>query len=152
MTFFEAILKIIRQILEKKKPDIELLTVPSSNVQGEISLAGIRLLYPGLLDSKYYYTKAEDWAGVFNYIYFKFNMPKYLADRMDCDDFAMLLKGLVTSFFGLNCFGVVFGNTPMGYHGWNVFRTDEGWLQFEPQTGKFFKMNKRGYRPEWLLI
>ena len=152
--FINAILKVIKKILERKQeePKIELLTMPSSDVQGEISLAGLRLLYPGLLDSKYCYTRAEDWAEIFSYIYFVFDMPKYLVDRMDCDDFAVLLKGLVTSFFGLNCFGVVYGNTPMGYHSWNVFRTEETWLQFEPQTGEFFKMNKRDYKPEWILI
>ena len=109
-------------------------------------------MYPALLDNIYYYAKSEDWAEVFDYIYFEFNMPKYLAERMDCDDFAVLLKGLITSFFGLNYFGVVFGQTPMGYHAWNIFQTEAGLIQFEPQTGKYFPLGEKGYSPKLTLL
>lgn len=137
---------------EKPKPQIELLSMPSEQVQVEIDPLKLTMLYPALVDTKYFYTKAEDWAEVFDYIYFKFDMPKYLIDRTDCDDFAILLKGLVASFFGLNYFGVVFGDTPMGYHAYNLFRTETSLLQFEPQTGDMFELTERGYKPEWLLL
>ena len=135
---------------EKPKPPIELLRMPAQAVLQELP-PNVKMLY-GALDYEYYYTKAEHWAAALDWIYFKFDMPKYLADRMDCDDFAFLLKALVSSFFGLNYFGAVFGQTPMGYHAWNLFRVDNGLLQFEPQTGKVFEMDEKGYVPEWLLI
>ena len=150
-------LKIIRSIAcaicqgtQKPKPSIELLSLPVSGVIAEIRAANIGLL--GLWDSTYYYTKAEDWAEVFDYIYFKFDMPKYIAERTDCDDFALLMKGLVSAFFGLNYFGVVLGSSPMGYHAWNLFKADNGLLQLEPQTGKFFPLGEKDYKPEWVLL
>jgi len=149
-----SIVKIIQGIQGRReaKPSVDYLPVQNDTLTGEISLAGMKMLYPILLDAKYYYAKAEDWANLLDYIYFKFDMPKYLVDRFDCEDWAILLKGLVSSFFGLNCFAVVFGKSPRGYHSWNVFRTEEGWLQLEPQTGRFFKMNERDYKADWLLM
>jgi len=140
------------RVREKPKPKIELLSMPSSEVLADIQPLNLKMMFPALIDSAYYYTKAEDWAEVFDWTYFKFNMPSYLADRMDCDDFAVLLKGLIASFFRLNYFGVVFGNTPMGYHAWNLFRADNGLVQFEPQTGKFFPIGEKGYKPEYILL
>lgn len=71
---------------EKPKPQIELLSMSSPEVKQEVDKLHLKMLYPALLDwsMPYYYTKAEDWAEVFDYIYFKFAMPSYLAARMDC--------------------------------------------------------------------
>ena len=139
---------------EKPKPKITLLTTTSEKVLQAIANLNLIKLYPALLDhfQPYYYTKSEDWAEVFDYIYFKFNMPSFLAAKMDCEDFAILLKGLVSSFFGLNYFGVVIGTTPAGGHGWNLFMTENGWLQFEPQTGNIFELDEKGYKPEYILL
>lgn len=140
---------------EASKPKIELLQIPSGVVTSEIiEEAKIKLLFPTLLDyfQDYFYTKAEDWAKIFDWIYFKNPMPKYEASRMDCDDFAIWMKGLVGANFGLNYFGIVLGNSPLGYHAWNIFRTDSWLLQLEPQTGNFFEIGKKGYFPEWVLL
>lgn len=136
------------------KPIIELLSMPYTQVDEEIKALGLTKLYPTLLDygQPYYYTKAEDWAEVFHYIYFVFPMPDYLMARFDCEDFAILLKGLVASLFGLNYFGVVLGKIPQGYHGWNIFRTEVEVWQLEPQTGLFFPMWEKDYKPEKILI
>lgn len=138
--------------IDEPKPEIELLSMPASDVWKAILPLNLKMMYPGPLDEVYYYTKAEDWAEVFDYIFFKFNMPNYLADKMDCDDFAILLKGLVNSFFGLNYFAVVIGTAPGGGHSWNLFMTESGLLQFEPQNGNFFELGEQGYKPEYILI
>lgn len=72
--------------LLKAKPSIELLQTPSEDALQEIKSLNLKLLYPILLDSGqlYYYTKAEDWAKIFDYVYFKYPMPTYMAARMDC--------------------------------------------------------------------
>lgn len=154
-------LKLIRHIAcaicqstQKPKPKIELLWTPTPEVRQEISALGLKLLYPTLMDENepYYYTKAEDWARVFSYIYFDFAMPSYLVARMDCEDFAILLKGLVSALFGLNYFGFVLGWMPRGYHGWDMFKTENGMIQLEPQSGEFFPLDERGYKPEYILI
>jgi len=155
------ILKVIHQIAcsicqasQKPKPEIELLSMPSTQVDAEIKALGQRLMYPCLLDfgQNYYYTKAEDWAKVFDYIYFVFDMPSYLVARIDCEDFGILLKGLVSALFGLNYFALAIGNIPQGCHGFNFFRTDAGHLIIEPQSGQFFGWEERGYEPKWALL
>ncbi len=138
--------------IDEPKPEIELLSMSTNEVWKVIQPLKLKMIYPGLLDSQYYYTTAKDWAEVFDYIFFKFDMPSYLADRMDCDDFAILLKGLVDSFFGLNYFATVIGTMPAGGHSWNLFMTENGLLQFEPQTGNFFEIGEQGYKPEYILL
>ncbi len=138
--------------VNEPKPEIELLSVSTNEVWKVIQPLNLKMMYPGLLDSQYYYTTAKDWAEVLDYIFFKFDMPSYLADRQDCDDFAILLKGLVDSFFGLNYFAVVIGTAPGGGHAWNMFMTESGLLQFEPQNGNSLELGEKGYKPEYILL
>ena len=139
---------------KKDKPEIDLLHVSSDKVKQELDNFDMKLLYPVLLDGgqEYYYTSAVDWRELMEFIYFKYDMPKYIASRFDCDDFAVWMKGLVGQVSGLNYFGVVIGSAPSGKHAWNILRTEEGLLQFEPQTGQFIRMGERGYIPERVLI
>jgi len=146
--------KAISELTGPPLPDIGVVSLASSQVMEEIEELNFKMMYPVLLDSgqPYYYTKAEDWAEVFDYIYFKYPMPKYIAARMDCEGFAIWMMGLIQAEFGLNYFGLVLGNSPGGYHCWNIFQTDNGLVQFEPQTGEFFGIGKEGYFPEYLLL
>ena len=153
----KLIYKIAKRIclaFEAPKPKVKLLKVSSLKILSEIQSMKLRMMFPALLDhyQDYYYLESSQWAEVFNYIYFVYDMPSYLVARFDCDDWAILLKGLVSSFFGLNAFAVVFGKTPMGYHAFNMLRTEDGWLLFEPQTGDIFELGQRGYEPEWTLV
>jgi hypothetical protein len=102
----------------------------------------------------YNYVSAKEWADVLSYIYFDFPMPKYIGARMDCEDFAILLKGLVSALFGLNYFAFTVGMVPAGMHGFNFFQTEKGLVILEPQTGEFFDWNDptKGYNPEWILL
>ena len=139
---------------ENPKPTIELLSMPSTEVAKEIEELGQKMMYPCLLDygQDYYYTTSEDWGKVFEYIYFVFPMPSYIAARMDCEDFGILLKGLVSALFGLNYFALTIGNIPAGCHGFDFFRTEDKHLIIEPQTAKFFGWEERGYEPQWALL
>jgi len=47
---------------EKPKPQIELLSMPSDQVQPEVDQLKVTMLYPALVDTEYFYTKAESWA------------------------------------------------------------------------------------------
>lgn len=148
--------KSIVSALEKPKPPIHPLKVSYDKVLLSVDNLKLWKLYPALLDhfQDYYYVPAEEWADIFNWIYFEFDMPSYLKARTDCEDFAILLKGLVGAYFGLNYFGVVIGTTPAGGHAWNLFMTEDGWLQFEPQTGDCFEIGAKakGYVPTSILI
>ena len=136
------------------KPVIALYSMPSEQVLKELKESGLKLMYPVLTDygQPYFYTNDEGWADVFYYIYTVFDMPDYMAGRMDCEDFAILLKGLVQSLFGLNYFAFTIGMIPEGCHGFNIFRDDRGLMVIEPQSGEFFEWGDRSYNPEWVLI
>ena len=133
------------------KPEIEVLSVLSILVEQEIKPLAVNMMFPIPVDETYFYTTAKDWAEVFHYIYFKFEMPKFVYERMDCDDFGILLKGLVSALFGLNYFAYIIGETPMGSHAYNLFRADNGLWQFEPQTGEYFPIGEK-YAPRYILI
>lgn len=139
---------------ELPKPEIKLLSMTGRAVQGEISRLGLRLMYPTVMDysTDYFYTDDEGWAEVFDYIYCVFNMPPYLSARMDCEDFGILLKGLVSALFGLNYFGFTVGQVPQGCHGFDFFKTEDRFLIMEPQLAEFFEWGERGYKPEWALL
>ena len=144
----------LAELEQPAKPSITLLPMPSTQVDAEIKALGQALMYPCLLDygQDYFYTNAEGWAEVFNYIYLVFNMPPYIAGRMDCEDFGVLLKGLVSALFGLNYFALTIGDIPQGCHGFDFFRTDTGHLVIEPQTAEFFPWGERSYEPQWALL
>ncbi len=139
---------------ETKKPEMDGLWMESGEALRVVEGEGIKLLYSVLLDSGslYYYVNGEKWAEVMEYIYFKVEKPKYIEARMDCEDFAFWMKGMVSGFFGLNWFGVVFGESPMGYHAWNILMTENGVMYFEPQTGEFFPPDEKGYVAEYIIM
>jgi len=67
--------------------------------------------------------------------------PKYKTAVTDCDDFAILLKGLMSAEFGINDFGIALGNSPCGYHAFCEARIEDRRVFIEPQTGDVFEMN-----------
>jgi len=144
---------VSRMCFKKKKlPGIKLLSMFSPDVERE--LAEFELMYPCLLDAgrPYWYTNAEGWADIFNYIYCEFPMPKYVASRCDCEDFAIHLKGLVSALFGLNYFAIAVGDAPAGKHAFNLFRDDTGLMIIEPQTANYFILGEQEYEPEYILL
>ena len=136
------------------KPEIELLSLHPNKVREEITRLGLKLMYPHLTDGgqPYYFTDDKGWAEVFDYIYFVFDMPPYIASRMDCEDFGILLKGLVSALFGLNYFAFTVGQIPQGCHGFNFLRSEDRLVEFEPQLARFQEWGELGYKPEWALL
>jgi len=126
----------------------------SNEVSTELLDLGVKSMHPCLLDAgqDYYYTTDEGWAEVFNYVYCTFKMPKYIAARMDCEDFGILLKGLVSALFGFNYFALTIGDIPKGRHGFNFFRDQNGHMVIEPQTANYFVWGDRYYEPEDYLL
>lgn len=88
-------------------------------------------------DSMYYALSMEDWQTVFKDVLP--SMPKYLAEKFDCEDYAFLCMTRITERYQVNTCGVAVGMSPMGYHGFNVFiekDTDFRLHILEPQTGE----------------
>lgn len=111
-----------------------------------------------LLDSKfevvdyYFFKKFNNW---FKELQFENGfLPIDQKENLDCDNFAMLYKSLmgIASYKSKSQYepavavAVVeqkneFGGIPAGYlHMLNLVFTNNGWYIFEPQTGKFVKL------------
>lgn len=148
------ITELVAEQEQPPKPKIELLSIGGDQVREEVVGLGLKLMYPGLMDGgqPYLYTNDKGWAEVFDYIYCVFDMPSYIASRMDCEDFGILLKGLVSALFGLNYFAFTVGQIPQGCHGFNFFKTENGLMIMEPQLAQFFEWGERGYKPQWALL
>ena len=133
------------------KPDITFYELDSSIVLSELKEMGLTILRGGLLDRKYYYTTLWGIKEAVKYVRKVYPFPKYQAEKTDCDDFAILMKGLLSAEFGINDVGINFGDSPMGYHAFNVARIEDRRVIIEPQTGEVFEIGERGYIPREVL-
>ena len=106
------------------------------------------------LDTLYWYTSLESWHEIFWNV--AKNMPRYLVDRFDCDDFAFVTAYRITDKYKLNGCRVAMGPTPFGYHAWNIFVAgeDEELFYYEPQTGEIAPVleNSLRYEADRLVI
>ena len=111
-------------------------------VESELKASNI-VMPLGLLDAfqPYYYTTLWGIKEAVKYCRKVYPFPKYKTAVMDCDDFAILLKGLMSAEFGINDFGIALGMTPMGYHAFNIARIESKRVFIEPQTGEVFEMD-----------
>jgi len=124
------------------KPDITFYEIDWQLVKSE--LTDLNIVVPlGLLDAfqSYYYTTLWGVKEAVKYCRKVYSFPKYKTAVMDCDDFAILLKGLMSAEFGINDFGIALGNTPMGYHAFCLSRIEDRRVYVEPQTGEVFEMD-----------
>lgn len=93
-----------------------------------------------LWDNKFYYVSLEEWNEIFLDV--MKNMPKYTTDKFDCENFALLTVARITEKYKLNGIGIAIGDSPLGYHGWNIFITSPfELLYFEPQTGQVIELD-----------
>lgn len=143
------------------KPEIQRFSISAEQLSQELAELGIESLY-GRLDSDYYYTDFIGWGQVFDWIYVNCEMPKYFVDvegkwNLDCEDWALWQKAMVSLHFGLNCFAITIGDMPRGRHGWNMLRAEDRQYCFEPNPGfgisePFGIMDKHGYKPLYNFV
>ena len=128
------------------KPAITFYEIDSQTVQNELNDLNISTPL-GLWDAlqPYYYTTLWGIKEAVKYCRKVYPFPKYQTAIMDCDDFAILLKGLMSAEFGINDFGIALGMTPMGYHAFNMARVEDRMVFIEPQTGEVFEIGENGY-------
>ncbi len=102
-------------------------------------------------DSQYWTVSLEDWKRIFDDVLS--GLPKYLLDRFDCEDFAMIVMARILERYGLNTCGVAVGKVPFGYHGYNLFvEWEEGQPKLhvlEPQTGE---IDPQGYEKDTVIF
>lgn len=130
-------------------------TLTAAQVQAELLALGCRIPF-GMLDGVYYGAKDTGWYNIFIEC-FK-NLPAYETDRMDCDKFAFIFKTRVLQASGLNSFAFVVGDIPVGRHGFNMYRDQNGWHLLEPNPGfmygnlQCFEIGENGYKPDEVLL
>lgn len=79
-------------------------------------------------------------------------VKKFIAEKRDCDDYAFVLKGRMSRFYGNYAFGIVFTHTEKGNHALNCFLDHTGRFNYlEPQTNQIFR-TKKGYKPYLIVI
>lgn len=88
-------------------------------------------------DGTYWVLSMADWQRVIQDALA--SLPKYLAEKFDCEDFAFLCMSRITEKYQINGCGVAVGKSPLGYHAFNIFVAWEGDKLvahiLEPQTG-----------------
>jgi len=137
---------------KSEPPQIPIIITHATEMMKVMGNNNVDLLYAPM-DTEYYHTSPSGWLKVFDYIYSNKVMPKYIAERMDCEDFAMWLKAMVSLHFGLNWFAFIIGDSPMGRHGFNAFYDGSLWL-LEPQDKDHvpFKIGDNGYTPLFAVV
>ena len=157
----------IKEEIAIPKPAIQRLGLTGSKITDELKTNNIKLLR--LLDEEtdYYFTTHEDWGEIFGWIYQTQELPKYSVDvegkwNLDCEDWAIWLKAMVSLHFGFNYFGLVIGRIPLwyggrGYHGFNLLRDEDGLKLSEPNPGfsysnEPFELFGHGYIAEEILV
>ena len=154
-------LKYLRRLFglgETTPPRLTEFAVSSSVIDSELKGLGLSFMYPCLLDyfQEYHYCTKDSWVNAIKHINSAFKFPKYVPARKDCDDFAILFKGLMSACFGLNACGIAIGPTPIGEHAFNMVRGENSWFIIEPQKKDKAQLwpigGPHGYQPKYILI
>jgi hypothetical protein len=135
------------------KPDITFYEVGSQVIKSE--LKALKISIPlGMWDagSPHYYTTKWGIEEAVKYCRKVYPFPKYKMPRMDCDDFAILMDGLMSAEFGINACAIANGYIPGGYHAYNICRAEDRWVMIEPQTGEVFEFGDKGYQCDRVVI
>ena len=126
-------------------PGITEIEIDANKLRSILALLSLRELH--LWDSRYFYCSHEDWEKVLAKVLL--DMPKYTAEKFDCENYAMLASARTSELFELNTMGIAIGQSPFGYHGFNIFVSKAGLFYLEPQTGDIYNIvENSGYKAE----
>lgn len=130
-------------------PSFKEYEVSRGDLATKLEIFGLKSLY--LWDHRYYRVSHEDWGKIFEDVLL--NMPKYSAGKFDCENFALLVSARVCSKYRLNTCGIAIGQSPHGYHGFNIFLSERGLFYLEPQTGDVYPVaGDSGYKAEIVIL
>lgn len=109
-----------------------------------------------LTDNYYFYVSWEDWGKILDYE--MPNIPKYVNDSFDCEDFGDYLRIMIAKNFGVNTCASVEGWADVGNgipqrHGWSMFFDGETFYQLESQVaGKIMDLSDLKYKPDEIVM
>lgn len=123
--------------------------ISREGLRRKLDILGLQSLF--LWDSNYWYVSLEDWGKVLKDV--TFGMPAYTVDKFDCENFGMLTSARVSETYKLNTCGICVGDSPWGYHGFNIFLAEDGLYYFEPQTGDVYPISEdSGYKAHIVIM
>ena len=132
---------------------IEHLTKPKeyplsgAELKARLNPLGLEKSY--LWDLNYWFISLEDWGKVLRDVCL--GMPKYTADKFDCENFAMLVSAKVSERYQLNTCGIAIGKSPFGEHGYNLLIHKDNLIYFEPQTGDYIPIEDGSYKAHTVI-
>ena len=130
-------------------PKLTEYELSAQDLAEQLQTLGLGKLY--LWDHKYWYASLEDWGKVFADVLL--NMPKYTTDKFDCENFALLTCSKVSERYQLNTCGIAIGDSPWGYHGFNIFITEVGLYYLESQDGMMYPITEdSGYKAQIVIM
>ena len=139
------------------KPTIKLNKISSSEYRVRLQQAW-NWKEIDLDDGWYFYPRWEDWDKIFQYVLK--NLPGYVPDAFDCDNFAFYVSVMVSKEFGGNTCNVVEGDADVGRgykerHKWNVFFDGDSFYQLESQKytppNQIADLDDADYIPEEII-
>jgi hypothetical protein len=125
----------------------------ANTLRSLLSVIAAKSIY--LWDYSYWYVSLEDWGEIIRDVLL--GMPKYTAEKFDCENFAMLTTTRVLERHQLNTMGIAIGKSPWGEHGYNLFvaMVDDATRLFilEPQTADIYPIEQpEGYKPRIIIL
>lgn len=120
---------------EEEKSDFPVYTLPWAEVQTSLLSIGLMPMEAEMPDVSFFSTHEEYWRQLLKHLTYP---SRYFPDRerKDCDDYSKKASADSSFYFGLDCLQVR-GNTPIGYHAFNMVMVSPGkWKVFEPDAGK----------------
>ena len=119
-------------------PRLREYEVSRDNLTQQLQMLNLQQLH--LWDGKYWYVSHEDWGQVFRDVLL--NLPEYTTEKFDCEDFALLTSARISERYKINACGIAIGNSPWGYHGFNIFYSEAGLHYLEPQNGMVYSVTE----------
>ncbi len=132
--------------------DYNIYSMNYSTVRDELTALGIICMDNNLPDINFYYTDISRWQEIIKYLTYSAEYYSQ-SERKDCDDYSKKASADSSFNFGLNTIQA-WGHTPNEYHAFNLVKTLDGYMIFEPNAGfecagELMELNnKYGWSPD----
>jgi len=123
-------------------------------VRDELAVLGIKCMYAeeDLPDFKVVSASLDSLIRMIPFL--TYPADNYVAEVADCDDYAMWAASDARRIFKVNGIFQVWGDTPLGFHAWNIARVGDGYYRmFDanagfPFAGTTFSAGENEYVPK----
>jgi len=125
--------------------------VSFDELKAELADMGLRCM-TDMPDYKKHYTDLDTLREIIPWLTYRADY--YISElEINCDDYALWAAADARQIFNIQGVWQCWGDTPLGYHAWNIAKTPGAWVQFEsnagfPFAGEPFAIGENGYIPK----